>query len=458
MSEIDVIKKILREEGIDQWDIYLEKPEQCEIQLRNFDVEAVRGPVTNSGYSVRVIKHKNKKVGIGIGTGNNVQPEQIRRCLNTASIGANLTEFPGYIMPKPKTLSPVKIADPKIISDAESVVKDKAEQLQSLLKQSKSVLPTFGKIRAYTVSTIINNSEGVHAEKKETLLYIELALKAMREGRLAEYWPTRIVRRIEDLQLEHQIPRWTKLAEDTLNAKAPKTKKTTVIFTPDTLGSLLPDTVGFHCLGSTVFKGISRFKEGDQVGSSWLTIFDDGLYDYGLGSSPFDDEGTPQSRTVLIEKGVHKNFLYDAMYGAALKVDSTGNGQKMRQIDLKYSSLPSLQPTNIVVKPGNMSLEEMIATTKEGIYVEQFSAAQSDSFTTSFGSEIRNAYVIENGELSTPLKGGQISGLLLDGQSAEGEKMSGLINRVSGITREFKLAHRCITPYIRFEDVQVSGK
>lgn len=458
MSEIEAIRKILQEQKIGQWDIYVEKAEQYEIQLRNFNVEAVRGPVTNSGYSVRVIKPKNKKAGIGIGTSNSVQPEEVRRCLNTASIGADITEFPGYIMPRPKAFSTVKIADPEIMSDAESVVKDKTEQFQSLLKQSKSVLPTFGKIRAYNVSTSINNSEGVEAEKKETLMYVELALKAKREGKLAEYWPTLTVRRAEDLQLERQIPRWTKLAEDTLNAKAPKTKKTTVVLTPDTLGNLLPDTVGFHCLGSTLFKGVSRFNKGDQVGSKELTVFDDGLYDYGLGSSPFDDEGVPQSTIVLIEKGVHKNFLYDAMYGAALKADSTGNGQKLRQIDLKYSSLPSLQPTNIVVKPGNMSLEEMIATTKEGIYVEQFSAAHSDSLTTSFGSEIRNAYLIENGELSTPLKGGQISGLLLDGQNAEGDKTSGLISRVSGITREFRLARRCITPYIRFEDVQVSGK
>jgi PmbA protein len=458
MSEMNSIRKILREQRIDQWDIYVEEAEEYEIQLRNFDVEVVRGPVTNSGYSVRVMKPKNKKVGIGIGTGNNLQPEHIRRCLNTASIGADITEFPGYIMPKPKAFSTVKIADPEIISDAESVVKDKAEQLQSLLKQSKSVLPTFGKIRAYIVSTNINNSEGVQAEKKETLLYVELALKAESEGKLAEYWPTLTVRRNEDLQLEHKIPRWTKLAEDTLKAKAPKTMKTAVIFTPDTLGNLLPGTVGFHCLGSTVFKGVSKFNKGDQVGSNELTIYDDGLYDYGLGSSPFDDEGTPQSRTILIEKGLHKNFLYDAMYGAVQKANSTGNGLKLRQIDLKYSSLPSLQPSNIVVKPGNMSLDEMIATTKEGIYVEQFSAAHSDSLTTSFGSEIRNACLIEKGELSTPLKGGQISGFLLDSQEAEGEKTRGLINRVSGITREFQLARRCITPYIRFEGVQVSGK
>ena len=131
MSEIDEIKKILREQRIDQWDIYVEEAEQYEIQLRNFDVETVRGPVTNSGYSIRVIKPKNKKVGIGIGTGNNVQPEHIRRCLDTASIGADITEFPGYAMPKPRVFTTVKIADPEIMSNAEVVVKDKAEQLQS---------------------------------------------------------------------------------------------------------------------------------------------------------------------------------------------------------------------------------------------------------------------------------------------------------------------------------------
>lgn len=458
MSEIEAIRKMLREQRIDQWDIYVEEAVQYEIQLRNYEVETIRGPVMNSGYSVRVIKPKNKKVGIGIGTGNNVRPDSVRRCLHTASIGADITEFPGYVMPKPEASRSVKIADPAITSDAESVVREKAEQLQSLLKHSKAVVPTFGKIRAYTVSTSINNSEGVQAEKRETLLYIELALKAEREGKLAEYWPTLTVRRTEDLRLEQHIPKWTKLAADALNAKLPKTSKTTVIFTPDTLGNLLPETVGFHCLSSTVFKGVSKFNKGDRVGSSELTICDDGLYDYGLGSSPFDDEGTSQSRTVLIEKGFHKNFLYDAMYGAVLKANSTGNGLKLRQIDLKYSSLPSLQPSNIVVEPGNMSLDEMIETTKEGIYVEQFSAAHPDPLTTSFGSEIRNAYLIKNGELSTPLKGGQISGFLLDSQETEKKKATGLINRISGITREFQMAHRCITPYMRFEDVQVSGK
>ncbi len=68
-----------------------------------------------------------------------------------------------------------------------------------------------------------------------------------------------------------------------------------------------------------------------------------------------------------------------------------------------YPLLPATHPTNIAIEAGDMSLDEMVATTKEGIYVEQFSDMQADSITTSFGSEIRNAYLIEKGELSTPL-------------------------------------------------------
>jgi PmbA protein len=465
MSEIDSIQKILREERIGQWDIYVENAEEYDIQLRNFDVETVRGPITNSGYAVRVIEPKGKKVGIGIGSGNSLRPAHIKKSVETASIGARITEYPSYTLPKPAKYPTVKVADAKITSDAETVVKDKTEELISLLRRSKTVLPTFGKIRTYNLSTAIRNSEGLHAEKKETFLYVELALKAEQKGNLAEYWPMQVVRRADDLHLSEEIPNWMKLAEDALKAKVPKTMKTAVIFHPQILGNILPDTVGFHCLGSSVFRGISRFKKGEQVGSEELTVHDDGVFDYALGSSTFDDEGTPQSRTTLVEKGIHKSFLYDAMYAAVFNVDSTGNGQKLpafslafTRVDLRYAMLPSVQPTNIVVEPGDMSLDEMIDTTKEGVYLERLSSASSDPVTTSFGSEIRNAYLIKKGELSTPLKGGQINGFLLDSHDKKGHKTSGLLNQISGISQKAQISGRCITPYIRFEDTQIAGK
>ncbi len=100
----------------------------------------------------------------------------------------------------------------------------------------------------------------------------------------------------------------------------------------------------------------------------------------------------------------------------------------------------------------------MIATTNEGIYLERLSSSSSDSITTSFGSEIRNAYLIHKGELSTPLKGGQINGFMLDSVDHHGKKATGMLNQISGITDKPEMTGRCFTPYIRFQNVQVAGK
>ena len=209
MSEIDSIQKTLKQQGISQWDVYVETAEEYEVQLRNFDVETVRGPITNSGYAVRVMVPKNKKVGIGIGTGNSLEPSQVKKCLDTAAVGARVTEFPGYAIPKPSKYADVKVADSKITSAPETVVKEKTEELVALLRKSRTVTPTFGKLRTYNLSTMIGNSEGLRAEKKETFFFVELALKAEQEGKLAEYWPVIFVRRLEDLKLSDQIPNWT---------------------------------------------------------------------------------------------------------------------------------------------------------------------------------------------------------------------------------------------------------
>jgi predicted Zn-dependent protease len=465
VSETETIERFLTAEKVDEWEIYSTRVEEHEVHLRNLDVEIVRGPLTNFGYAVRVFKRKKKKVGIGLSTGNALHPTAIRRSINTALVGAKITEFPGYTLPTPQRYASVKIADAQIIASPEGILADKVEEIISLLQESKTVSPTFGKVRTYKIMTKICNSEGVDAEKDESLFYLELALKAQKGGKLAEYWPSCFVRRVNDVNLVQQIPKWQQLAVDTLRARIPKTMKTTVIFTPEILGGLLPNTVGFHCLGSSVFKGVSRFQKGALVGSSALNISDDGVHDYALCSSPFDDEGVPQSTTTLVENGVISHFLYDAMYGTALNADPTGNGQKLpssglalSKVDIKYSLFPTTQPTNIAVEAGTMSLDELVSTTKKGIYVEQFSALESDPFTTSFGSEIRNAYLIEHGELSTPLKGGQISGFVLNQRGQSGENTPGLLNQVSGISKTVQMAPRCIAPHIRFRGVQVAGK
>jgi predicted Zn-dependent protease len=238
-----------------------------------------------------------------------------------------------------------------------------------------------------------------------------------------------------------------------MKAKMPTTQKMTVIFNPQSVCDLLVPTVGFHSLGEMQFKKQSVFKEQDVVASKSLSVHDDGLYDYALLSSPFDDEGTPQRVTSLIERGVFKNCLYDQKYALNMSKKPTGNGLKSTASVLnKHTGAIVGAPTNLSIKPGNLSLEKMIAEVENGVLIEQFSWLNPDRMATSFSSEIRNAYLIKNGECTQALKGGMVSGKALD-----------MIKNISGISNQQFIesgatAFSCITPYIRFEDVQVVGK
>jgi PmbA protein len=448
--------KLFKKAGVEEYDLYTLKATVNEVQLRGFDVEIVRGPVESIGYTCRALSRKGKLTGQGRSSCSN--SAKLKECIESAKYlsSLNLLETK-YEFPSPKKDKRAKIADSHILKGGAEAVQAYAKRLIEALKtvatSKPSVKPTFGKIRTYVLDTTLENSSGLRKRKTETYFYVELALKVSSGTKLAEFWPRQFSRTIEATAPERVLPRWVRLAQDTMKAKMPTTQKMTVIFNPQSVCDLLVPTVGSHSLGEMQFKKQSVFREQDVVASDSLTIHDDGLYDYALVSSPFDDEGSPQRVTSLIEKGVFKNYLYDQKYALNMNKKPTGNGLKSTANLLnKHTGAIVGSPTNLSIKPGRLSLEKMIAEVENGILMEQFSWLNPDRMATSFSSEIRNAYLIKNGECTQALKGGMVSGKALD-----------LIKNISGISNQQFVesgatAFSCIAPYIRFEDVQVVGK
>lgn len=448
--------KLFKKAGAEEYDLYTLKASVNEVQLRGFKVEIVRGPVESIGYTCRALSRKGKLTGQGRSSCSN--NAKLKECIESAKYlsSLNLLETK-YEFPSPKKDKRAKIADNHILKGGAEAVQIYAKRLIEALKtgtKSKpSVKPTFGKTRTYLLDTTLENSSGLRKRKTETYFYVELALKVSSGTKLAEFWPRQFSRTIEGIAPERVLPRWIRLAQDTMKAKMPTTQKMTVIFNPQSVCDLLVPTVGSHSLGEMQFKKQSVFKEQDVVASENLTIHDDGLYDFALLSSPFDDEGTPQRVTGLIEKGVFKNSLYDQKYALNMIKKPTGNGLKpAANILNKHTGAIMGAPTNLSIKPGNLSLDKMITEVKNGILIEQFSWLNPDRMATSFSSEIRNAYLIKNGECTQALKGGMVSGKALD-----------MIKNISGISNHQFIesgatAFSCIAPYIRFEDVQVAGK
>ena len=408
---------LFKKENVSEYDVYSIKATLNEIQLRGFDIETIRDPVINVGYTVRALSRDG--ILTGIGSASCSQKSRLENCIRNAKFLSTLNlQKIKYEFPAPKPVTRVNIMDKVIKEDPIQAITDCTsyilDQLKGQDRSDKSLKPTFGKIRTYLIETEIENSTGLMEKKAETYFYLELALKASDGVRIAEFWPRKYRRRICDLKIDELMPKWIKLARDALDAKIAPAGDMPVVLNPESLCDAIVPIISYHGAADQKYKNQSLFNKGDKVASEDLEIFDDGILDYGLSSAPFDDEGTPQKRTSIIEKGIFKNFISDQKYALMLNENPTGNGLKPLGMLLnplnKHLSSIMTSPTNIIIKPGKESFDDIIKEISRGILIEQFSWLYPDPLSSGFSSEIRNGYFIENGEIKQPIKGGMIAG------------------------------------------------
>lgn len=170
---------------------------------------------------------------------------------------------------------------------------------------------------------------------------------------------------------------------------------------------LLHEAVGHGLEGDAVRKGASAFAGllGEQVISPLCTVLDDGTIDGRRGSLTVDDEGTPGQKTVLIENGVLKNFMYDKLNASLMKTSSTGNGRRE-----SYSCMPIPRMTNTYMLPGKSDPEEIISSVDHGIYAVSFHGGQVDTASGKFVFTSSEAYLIEKGRITKPIKDATLIG------------------------------------------------
>ena len=185
-----------------------------------------------------------------------------------------------------------------------------------------------------------------------------------------------------------------------------------VVLGPGWNGVLLHEAVGHGLEGDFNRKGTSAFsgKIGQRVAAPGVTVFDDGALAGRRGSLTVDDEGTPTERTVLIEDGILVGYMHDRMSARLMGHAATGNGRRQ-----SYAHLPMPRMTNTAMEGGSTPRAEMIASTKRGLYCANFGGGQVDITNGKFVFQCTEAYLIEDGRLTTPVKGATLIG---DGPSA----------------------------------------
>lgn len=172
-------------------------------------------------------------------------------------------------------------------------------------------------------------------------------------------------------------------------------------------GVLLHEAVGHGLEGDFNRKGTSVFTNrlGEKVANEGVTVIDDGTIACRRGSLTVDDEGTPTSRQVLIENGVLKGYLWDSLNAKLAGKTSTGNG---RRESYAYAPLPRM--TNTFMLGGKRTKDEIIASVNRGIYAVNFGGGQVDITNGKFVFSMNEAYLIENGKITTPVKGATLIG------------------------------------------------
>ncbi|MGA1795190.1 MAG: TldD/PmbA family protein, partial [bacterium] len=143
----------------------------------------------------------------------------------------------------------------------------------------------------------------------------------------------------------------------------------------------------------------------EKVASSLITVIDDATLQGKRGSYYYDDEGIPAQRTVLVERGVLKGYLYDRLTALKAKSSSTGNGRRE-----SYQHVPIPRMSNTFISPGTTPPGEIIAATRQGLLVKKMGGGQVDTVTGDFVFEINEGYLIEKGKVTRPVRGATLIG------------------------------------------------
>jgi PmbA protein len=231
-------------------------------------------------------------------------------------------------------------------------------------------------------------------------------------------------------------------AWEMLDPKMVKTQRAAVIFDPDVARSLFGGVIS-AINGERVLQGASFLKDmmEKSFASPLLTIIDDGTKAKGLASTPFDGEGVPTRRRILIENGVLKSFIHNSSSASRAGTVSTGNASRGG-----FSQLPGIGTHNLILEPGKLSRNEIIAGTSRGLLLKGVTGYGINPVNGNFSGGA-SGFWIEGGEIAYPVKGLTIAG------SADS-----ILNGIDMMGNDIDQNLSFAAPTLRVAEMQIGGR
>jgi len=207
--------------------------------------------------------------------------------------------------------------------------------------------------------------------------------------------------------LEKAATRAAQRAVRMLTASPAPAGRMPVILSSEAGGTMIHEAVGHGLEADLAQQRLSVYsgRVGDRIASPAVSVVDDSTLAGKRGSFRFDDEGTPSQRTVLIDKGILKAYMYDRLTALKDGVSSSGNGRRE-----SYRSRPIPRMTNTLILPGTEDPKAILGSTPTGLYVVRMGGGQVNTINGDFVFEVSEGYRIENGRIGEPVRGATLTG------------------------------------------------
>ena len=431
--------------------------EEAEAYLSNISgtsIEIERGQIVRSansmdqGLGVRVICRK----AIGFSYTNMLTDKTIEGTATRAYKAAKSSRsdkdwlrLPG----KEDFMSPKGTYDKKIADlSSDILVEMTSNMLMRVNSYDKRVLAVAGGVSASLFSNVIVNSWGIEAYDRGTAIGCSIEAIARNGDDVTPACFEMDVKRAYDIDPENVGVEAARQAVSSLKAKKMGSGEFPVIFTQAAFRAILSYTVINAVKADYVQRERSAFEDkiGENVASELVTAHDDGLLDDGLLTSKFDGEGIPCQKTLVIEKGTLKNFLYDNYTANKAGVESTGNASRSGLAP--YTSTPFLEASNFTFQKGNMAPEEIIKDVKEGLIVYGVQGAHSSNPESGEFSVVATpAWKIENGEIKHAVRDIMLTGTFFD-----------VLKNISAVGNNIRQIGQLVAPWILAENTKTVGR
>ncbi|MBP7571583.1 MAG: TldD/PmbA family protein [Acidobacteria bacterium] len=427
--------------GADAAEVYLEAGRRLGIDVRNGALETVE-EAASQGVGVRVFV----KGRMAFCSSNDLRPEALESAAARAiEFARSTTADPSNVLPSEAGMSAVEgLYDAAIAGVGMDRKIEMAIAVEKLALKDPRVTKSAGAGYGERETEIfLANSNGLSKSYRASSCSLGVSVvceKGEQRTSGAEY---RTRRFFADLPAPEAIAaRAIASAVELLDPRPIKTQRAVVIFDPGVarsiLGGILQAVNGERVLQGASFLG-GRMNQ--PVASPLVTLADDGLRAKGPGSAPFDGEGVPTSRRVIVEKGVLRGFMYNTAVARRAGVKSTGNAARGG-----FTSVPDIGPHNFYMEAGSTSPAEIVKATARGVWLKGVTGYGINPVNGNFSGGAEGLW-IENGAVAFPVKG-----ITIAGTAAE------ILDGIDLVGSDLDLERGIAAPTFRVKELQIGGE